>query len=148
LEPRLPPETSGDLDASDGTTVNESSVVLLIDVVGPAGRIRMLDLADLETGRQQGLEQRLHDGGDTLDGPVDVVKVAHHGSARQADALYASCGARLGLISVGADNDYGHPAEKTLGMLARAGIRVARTDEGGDLVVERSRQGLRVTASG
>lgn len=148
LEPRLPPEASGDPDAPDGTAVNESSVVLLIDIVGPAGRIRVLDLADLETGRQQGLAQRMRHGGDTLDGPVDVVKVAHHGSARQAGALYASCGARLGLISVGTGNDYGHPAGKTLGMLARTGIRVVRTDEGGDLVVDRSRQGLRVRATG
>ena len=36
---------------------------------------------------------------------------------------------------MGADNDYGHPAERTLAALAGAGARVLRTDLDGDLVV-------------
>ncbi|MFR0657068.1 hypothetical protein SB719_21215, partial [Pantoea sp. SIMBA_079] len=34
--------------------------------------------------------------------PVDVVKMAHHGSADQSPALYRALGARVGLVSVGA----------------------------------------------
>ena len=56
-----------------------------------------------------------------LDGSVDVVKVAHHGSARQDPALYRRLGARLALIGVGAQNDYGHPAPSALRMLADTG---------------------------
>jgi competence protein ComEC len=148
LEPRLPPASGGDSSAADGTTVNESSVALVMAVQGPGGVVRLLDLGDLETERQDGLIRRLRSGGDTLAGPVDVVKVAHHGSSRQSPSLYASCGARLGLIGVGAGNDYGHPSPSALGMLAAAGIRVARTDTSGDLVVERTPQGLRVTSAG
>lgn len=66
---------------------------------------------------------------------VDVVKVAHHGSADQSERLYASTGARLGLISVGADNDYGHPTPSLLAILAANGITAARTDREGLVLV-------------
>jgi competence protein ComEC len=146
LEPRLPPVASGDLAAADGTVVNESSVALVIEVGGPAGRLRLLDLGDLETERQEQLAERFRSGGDTLGGPVDLVKVAHHGSSRQSSALYASCGALIGLIGVGRGNDYGHPSPAALGMLAGHGVRVLRTDTAGDLAVERSPDGIRVTS--
>jgi competence protein ComEC len=67
--------------------------------------------------------------------PVDVVKVAHHGSADQSERLYDALHARIGLISVGADNDYGHPTARLLGILARAGTRVFRTDLNGMVLV-------------
>jgi competence protein ComEC len=66
---------------------------------------------------------------------VDVLKVPHHGSRYQDLDLLASLGARLALVSVGADNDYGHPAPGTLAVLAGTGARVLRTDVDGDLVV-------------
>ncbi len=67
--------------------------------------------------------------------PVDVVKVAHHGSADQDPELYRVLGARVGLIGVGADNDYGHPTPSALEMLAAAGTMPYRTDRSGTIVV-------------
>ena len=66
---------------------------------------------------------------------VDVVKVAHHGSADQNEGLYAKLHATIGLIGVGADNTYGHPTDKLLGILARVGTMVARTDLDGMILV-------------
>ncbi|PJJ63370.1 competence protein ComEC [Compostimonas suwonensis] len=66
---------------------------------------------------------------------VDVVKVSHHGSADQSEALYERLGAALGVISVGADNDYGHPTDRLLDLLARVGTAVARTDGQGLVLV-------------
>ena len=68
-------------------------------------------------------------------GRVDVVKVAHHGSADQAAQLYESVRATAGLIGVGADNDYGHPTEALLGMLAAVGTTPYRTDLDGLVLV-------------
>ncbi|MET4782318.1 ComEC/Rec2 family competence protein [Glaciihabitans sp. UYNi722] len=68
-------------------------------------------------------------------GHVDVVKVAHHGSADQNDRLYAKLTGSVGLISVGIDNTYGHPTDKLLGILAGVGTRTARTDLQGLLLV-------------
>lgn len=66
---------------------------------------------------------------------VDVVKVAHHGSADQNEDLYAKLNATIGLIGVGADNTYGHPTDKLLGILAKTGTLVARTDLDGMILV-------------
>ena len=64
-------------------------------------------------------------------GPVDVVKVAHHGSADQSSRLYDRVRATAGIISVGADNTYGHPTDSVLSILRSAGTAVLRTDRGG-----------------
>lgn len=66
---------------------------------------------------------------------ADVVKMAHHGSRDQSARLYQELGASLGLVSVGADNGYGHPTDAALGMLAEAGTRALRTDELGTIVI-------------
>jgi competence protein ComEC len=66
---------------------------------------------------------------------VDVLKVPHHGSRYQDVAFLESLGARLDLISVGADNDYGHPAAETLAALESTGAQVLRTDRGGSIAV-------------
>jgi competence protein ComEC len=63
------------------------------------------------------------------------VKVAHHGSADQSDRLYEAVRARVGLIGVGADNDYGHPTANLLGILAATGTPAHRTDLDGLILV-------------
>ena len=66
---------------------------------------------------------------------MDVLKVPHHGSAHQDDRLLQGLGASLALVSVGKDNDYGHPSARTLALLRAAGAEVHRTDLEGDLAV-------------
>ena len=51
-------------------------------------------------------------------------------------------------MSVGADNDYGHPAPATLALLRRAGMRVERTDQDGDVAVTVRDGRLGVSARG
>ena len=63
---------------------------------------------------------------------VDVLKVPHHGSRYQDVPFLQSLGARLAVISVGADNDYGHPADATVDALEATGARVLRTDRDGE----------------
>jgi competence protein ComEC len=77
-------------------------------------------------------------------GPVDAVKVAHHGSRSQDPELYRSIGARIALVSVGEHNGYGHPAEDTLAMLATAGMVLARSDQQGTVVLRPDGDGLRL----
>lgn len=66
---------------------------------------------------------------------ADVVKVAHHGSADQDARLYERLNSRVGLVGVGADNGYGHPAPRLLNLLAAGGTTVARTDSMGLVLV-------------
>ncbi|MFC1400064.1 hypothetical protein [Streptacidiphilus sp. N1-5] len=66
---------------------------------------------------------------------LDVLKVAHHGSAKQDPDLIRALAPRLALISCGAGNTYGHPAPVTLALLRSLGATVLRTDLQGDLAV-------------
>jgi competence protein ComEC len=82
-------------------------------------------------------------------GPIDVLKVAHHGSddAGLAD-LIERTSPRLAVISVGMDNPYGHPTPGTLATLARHGVAVRRTDRDGTLVIEATRGSMSVRLRG
>jgi competence protein ComEC len=69
-------------------------------------------------------------------GPVDILKVAHHGSTDAGlDALLDRTVPRLAVVSVGADNPYGHPTPETLATLAEHGIPTLRTDQAGDVAI-------------
>ncbi len=120
----------------EGSVVNESTVALDVTVTGPGGSVRAVLLGDLETQGQQALAARLSSTTDPDARPVDVVKVAHHGSAKQSEHLYRVLGARVGLVGVGTGNDYGHPAPSALALLRRSGTAALRTDLSGDVVVQ------------
>ena len=109
----------------EGSMPNNASVVLDLQVRG----VRMLLLGDLEPAAQVALRARR--------GPqaYDVVKVPHHGSRYQDPRLASWTGGRIAVISVGRDNDYGHPAEETLTAWQSVAARVARTDRDGDVAV-------------
>jgi competence protein ComEC len=62
-----------------------------------------------------------------------VLKLAHHGSAYQDPAFLDAVDPAVAMVSVGADNTYGHPNPAVLGRLSRDGARVLRTDRDGDL---------------
>jgi competence protein ComEC len=113
----------------DGSVPNNSSIVLRVDVAG----LRLLLAGDVEPAAARMVDHALRA---LPEGPtVDVLKVAHHGSALQDPGLVQDASPRLALVSVGADNDYGHPAPSTLRLLRATGAEVARTDLQGDLAV-------------
>jgi competence protein ComEC len=64
--------------------------------------------------------------------PVDVLKVAHHGSADPGlPALLARLHPRFAAIEVGRRNTYGHPVPSTLAALKAAVPTIVRTDRDG-----------------
>ena len=69
-------------------------------------------------------------------GPVDVLKVAHHGSDDAGlGPLLDRIRPRLAVISVGAGNPYGHPTPETLETLAQHRVPTVRTDEDGTVEI-------------
>ena len=92
-------------------------------------------------GRLHRSEQRFADEGqlralidEGLVDSVDLYKVGHHGSKNALDDEEAAVlSPRIALVSAGARNRYGHPAQDTLDRLEAAGARVFRTDEQGDV---------------
>lgn len=123
----------------DVTGPNDASVTLLVR----SGDVTLMLLGDLEPPAQQALLAS-HPELTT----VDVLKVAHHGSAHQDPTLLQRLAPRLALISVGADNPYGHPAPRTVDALRRGGAVVLRTDTGGALAVLGTHNRLSVTTRG
>ena len=113
---------------SDGSAVNDASLVLRVTVTGDHP-LRLLLTGDVEPDAQEAL-MRQHP-----DLAADVIKVPHHGSGRQSDRFFTAVGARVATISAGQDNDYGHPAAAALQLLRDHHVAWWRTDTDGDIAV-------------
>ena len=124
-------------NGEEGSTANNASVVLLVVTHG----VRILLTGDIEPEAQQLMGRAIAELN------VDVLKVPHHGSRYQDSAFLTSMGARLAVISVGEDNDYGHPSPETIEMLQQAGMMVRSTDQDGDIAVVVHDGQLRVVTS-
>jgi competence protein ComEC len=101
-------------------TVNDDSLVLRLDFNGTSALL----LGDAE----RALETEVaHD-----ERPVDILKVAHHGSATSTTPeLLTATQPKFAVISVGAHNNYGHPRREVLDRLNAAHAQTFRTDEYG-----------------
>jgi competence protein ComEC len=91
--------------------------------------LRILLTGDLEPAGQAALRAS---GADLR---ADVLKIPHHGSARQDPEFFAATGARLAVASAGRENDYGHPAPRTVQLAQSYGMTVLRTDQQGSAAV-------------
>ena len=103
---------------------NRDSLVVRLEM----GRCRILLMADVDMAGEADLLRR----GDLA--PATILKVAHHGAAASSAAAFlAAVAPRIALISVGAENRFGHPAAETLRRLERIGCQVYRTDQHGTI---------------
>jgi len=65
-----------------------------------------------------------------------VLKVPHHGSAKDLPEFLAAVSPTVAVIGVGLGNDYGHPSPQLLARLTAAGVAdIERTDTQGDVAV-------------
>jgi competence protein ComEC len=80
-------------------------------------------------------------------GHVDVYKVAHHGSRFQDLTLMKELSPTVAVISVGAQNTYGHPAPGTISALTELGAKVLRTDIDGAVAIRAKGHRLSVQRS-
>ena len=81
-------------------------------------------------------------------GPIDVLKVAHHGSDDAGlGPLLDRIRPRLAVISVGADNPYGHPTPGTLATLAAHHVPTLRTDLDGTVEIDVRRRTFSVDSN-
>ena len=77
---------------------------------------------------------------------AEVLKIGHHGSRNSTTPEFlAAVKPSLAIISVGEDNPYGHPNAELLERLARAGVRVLRTDRDGAVHILMDGRGLEVS---
>lgn len=116
---------AGRLIHGEGSAPNNASVVLRVET---AGTVLLLS-GDVELAAQQAL----------LPGPSCCGPTSSRSPTTGRGCRWPRSSRRWGraraLVSVGADNGYGHPARSTLDLAAANGALVLRTDEHGDLAV-------------
>ena len=65
-----------------------------------------------------------------------MLKVGHHGSSSSSGLSFLKkVVPRYAIISVGAKNSYGHPAEETINNLTAVGCEIYRTDLSGTIII-------------
>ena len=79
---------------------------------------------------------------------ADIYKVSHHGGRDgNSEAYLNEINPRYAVISVGADNKYGHPKTEILKRLNRMNCEVYRTDLDGDIIFESDGRNISVIVS-
>ncbi len=109
-------------EGKGGAVSNEACAVLRVRYGGAS----FLFTGDMEKEQEAALLASVPDLRAT------VLKVGHHGSATSTgDPFLQAVQPRWAVISVGADNTFGHPRPDVLDRLRAAGVRLYRTDEDG-----------------
>ena len=119
----------------DKSNINDSSIVLKITY----GKNSFLLTGDATSN----VERKIYNE----DIKSDVLKVAHHGSSYSStDVFLDRVKPYYAVISVGKNNIYNHPSNKTLEKLNKRNIKVYRTDLVGTIVFTSDGENLSVKA--
>ncbi|MFA5413658.1 MAG: ComEC/Rec2 family competence protein [Patescibacteria group bacterium] len=115
-----------DLAGKQVENLNDTSIVAKLIF----GQTSFLFTGDAEME----MEEKLINGGADL--KADVLKVAHHGSKNATSQNFLEkVQPKFAVISVGADNQFGHPNAMTVKRLENIGAEIFRTDEDGDVKI-------------
>ncbi len=119
----------------DKSNINDSSIVLKVTY----GKNSFLLTGDATSN----VERKIYNE----DIKSDVLKVAHHGSSYSStDVFLDRVKPYYAVISVGKNNIYNHPSNKTLEKLNKRNIKVYRTDLDGTIVFTSDGENLSVKA--
>lgn len=135
LGPVRVPRTTVNTGTGESAAENDTSLVLHTHTSG----LRSLLPGDLEPDGQRAVERHWS----AL--PVDVLKIPHHGSGNQHEPFIEANAAPIALVSCGVDNDHGHPADRTVDLVQRSGMRLHRTDLEGAIAISRNGEQITVT---
>jgi len=126
--------------SEDETATNNHSIVLRLEM----GQVSFLFTGDIEAT----VEEKLLQSGEILESTV--LKSPHHGShTSSSEPFLQAVKPRIAVISVGADNTFGHPRPEILARYAEHDMTVLRTDEHGTVELVTDGQRLWVaTANG
>lgn len=78
---------------------------------------------------------------------AEVLKVGHHGSKYSSTTEFLKkVNPKYAIISVGKNNNYGHPAINTISKLNKLNIETHRTDEEGTIIIESNGNGIKISS--
>ena len=71
-----------------------------------------------------------------------IIKVAHHGSKTSStEKFIEKVKPKIALIGVGENNTFGHPSNITIETLEKAGTKIYRTDQMGEIILKINKKG-------
>jgi len=110
----------------NASNANEASIVMRLDY----NQVSFLFTGDIDDT----VETKIVDNYDT---DIDILKVAHHGSAYGSSNYFLyEATPTISVISVGENNKYDHPSKETLNRLKNIGSQIYRTDKNGNIKIE------------
>ncbi|MFH0988124.1 MAG: ComEC/Rec2 family competence protein [Parcubacteria group bacterium] len=121
-----------DLSGKNVPDINNSSIVCLLIYKNE----QFIFTGDLQEAGEADLVEA-DKGDERYDLKSDVLKVGHHGShTSTSDIFLSAVHPGISVISVGANNTFGHPHLRTVKRLERANVEILRTDQLGTIEIE------------
>jgi competence protein ComEC len=130
-------------EAFEAKDSNDASVTMIFS----SKTMEMLFLGDLGESGQERIFKSVNKVLEKSTKPL-LLKVSHHGSNDQSASFHNELKPDLAIISVGAQNGYGHPGKGLLEILRQAGAQVLRTDLLGAISVGMNQDSLSWSATG
>lgn len=117
---------------------NENNMVYIVYYHG----VKIIVTGDLVSEDEEKMIEYYRET-DVLD--CDILKVGHHGSkTSSSEDFLDAVSPEIAVISVGANNMYGHPHRETLDKLSARGIKTYRTDLNGAVGIDIRKSGVKV----
>ncbi|KAI7257021.1 hypothetical protein KC345_g10878 [Hortaea werneckii] len=124
------PPTDGQSLLNEVEDQNHESVVFRLEMNGR----NFLFTGDVDMAAEDAILLEAEHNGISNRPPIDVLKVAHHGSKTATSTEWlAFWNPATAVISAGVNNLYGHPNGEVLNRLAEAATEVYRTDKQGEI---------------
>ena len=112
---------------NDYKNTNDHSIVVLLEW----GNSRVMLAGDAELEAEEDILKKF--GNSNIS--CDLLKLGHHGSSSSSgDAWLKKLSPKIGVITCGKDNEYGHPHAEIINRLNKYGIKICRTDISGNIV--------------
>ena len=110
----------------DDNDTNNASIVIRLTY----GSVSFMFTGDAEDPEEEAI---LASGADLRSA---ILKVGHHGSrSSTSETFLAAVDPQIGVISAGANNQFGHPHQEVLDRLEQGGVQIYRTDQGGTITI-------------
>lgn len=125
------------LSVDGGNNLNDSSIILKLTY----GKLSYLFMGDLSSS----VEKKLIDRGTDI--KADVIKIGHHGAKSSTSKKFLDIiNPKYAIISVGDNNNYGHPHKELLSRLDKKGIITYRTDYNSTIILISDGENINITS--
>jgi competence protein ComEC len=115
--------------------IKDLNAVSVVNLFNFQEKYKFLFMGDTSSVQEKEILSHCREADNCDELKVDVLKVGHHGSKTStSEAFLEKVAPQVAVITVGADNRYGHPHYEVVERLENFNVNVMRTDRDGDIV--------------